>query len=73
MTNKMNGHRPTSDHKQECKNIYLLLFNKYSEKISGKTFGTRISILNKLKDEEDYNELLTQEEQDNLFNELMNR
>ena len=35
-------------------------------------FGARIRIISELKNEQDYNELLTLEEQDKLFNELMN-
>lgn len=71
----MDGNRPTSDHKQECNNIYLLLFNKYKakiEEINPRNFGARIRIISELKNEQDYNELLTLEEQDKLFNELMN-
>ena len=29
MNNKLNGNRTTSEHKQECKEIYIILFNKY--------------------------------------------
>lgn len=71
----MNGNRPTSDHKQECNNIYLFLFNKYKAKIetiNSKDFRSRVRIISELKNEQDYNELLTQEEQDKLFSELMN-
>lgn len=71
----MNGNRPTSDHKQECNNIYLFLFNKYKakiEKIEKGNFGARIRTISELKQEADYNSLLTLEEQDELFNELMN-
>lgn len=51
-------------------NIYLYLFNIYSEKISGKTFAEKIRLVNQCKSEEKYNQL-TIEEQDKLFNELM--
>lgn len=51
-------------------NIYLYLFNIYSEKISGKTFAEKIRLVNQCKGEEKYNQL-TIEEQDKLFNELM--
>lgn len=56
-------------------NIYLFLFNKYKakiEKIEKGNFGGRIRIISELKNEQDYNELLTPNEQDKLFNELMN-
>lgn len=66
----MNGYRPTSDHKQECKNIYIYLFNIYSEKIRGKTFGEKIKLINQCKNSEEYVQL-DNEEQNKLFNELM--
>lgn len=60
---------------KETDNIYLFLFNKYKakiEKIEKGNFGGRIRIISELKNEQDYNELLTPNEQDKLFNELMN-
>lgn len=60
----------TKQHKQECKEIYLYLFNKIKNEIEGKKFGTRIKIMNAMKDYEEYRQL-SEEEQDNLFNELM--
>ena len=51
--------------------IYFNLLNKYKAKISNVKFGERIKILNQLKSEKDYNELLTQKKQDELFNELI--
>lgn len=70
MTNKMDGYRPTSDHKQECKEIYIYLFNIYSAKISGKSFGEKIKLINQCKNSEQYMQLSV-EEQDKLFNELL--
>ena len=70
MTNKITGYRPTTDHKQECNNIYIILFNKYKAKISNVKFGERIKILNQLKEDVDYNKLSIND-QDKLFNELM--
>ena len=55
-------------------NIYLFLFNKYKAKIEAinlKDFGARIKIISELKNEKDYNELLTPDEQDRMFNELI--
>lgn len=68
-----NNKQVTTNNKDN--NIYLFLFNKYKTKIeaiNSKDFGARIRIISELKNEKDYNELLTQEEQDKLFNELMN-
>ena len=56
-------------------NIYLFLFNKYKakiEKIEKGNFGGRIRVISELKNEKDYNELLTPDEQDKMFNELIN-
>ena len=64
------GH--TWDTNKNNKNIiYFNLLNKYKAKISNVKFGERIKILNQLKSEKDYNELLTPKEQDELFNELI--
>lgn len=67
---QMNNKRTTSEHKQECNNIYLILFNKYKAKIEGQKFGERIKVLNQLKNEIDY-KTLSLDEQDELFNKLM--
>lgn len=69
--NKINNERTTSEHKQECKEIYLFLFNKYKAKIENQKFGERVKILSQLKSEIDY-QVLSQEEQDDLFNRLLN-
>lgn len=52
-------------------NIYINLFNKYKGEISKKPFGEKIKIISKMKQSSDY-ELLTKQEQDNIFYELMN-
>lgn len=65
----MNGYRPTSDHKQECKNIYYL-FNKYKAKISNRSFGEKTKLINEFKNLEEYMQL-DLEEQNTLFIELM--
>lgn len=72
--NKETTEEQQSNTNKKVKNIYLLLFNKYKakiEKTEKKEFSKRISILNQLKEENDYIELLTIEEQDDLFNELI--
>lgn len=66
----MNGKRTTSEHKQECKEIYYILFNKYKKQIEEKPKQT-IQTIRKLKNSSEYN-LLTLEEQDKLFLDLMN-
>ena len=53
------------------KDIYLFLFNKYKGKIENQNFGARVKILNQLQNEIDY-QVLSNEEQDKLFNELIN-
>lgn len=67
---QMNNKRTTSEHKQECNNIYLFLFNKYKAKLEGKKFYERVSILSQLSSDIDY-QVLSSDEQDRLFNELM--
>lgn len=67
-----NNKATTNQHKQECKEIYLYLFNKYKEQIlDTNNFGRKINIIGDLKQEQEY-ELLSIEEQNTLFNELMN-
>lgn len=68
---QMNNKRTTSEHKQECNNIYLFLFNKYKAKIENQKFGERVKILSQLKNEIDY-QVLSNEEQNDLFNKLIN-
>jgi hypothetical protein len=69
MNSKLNNKRTTSEHKQECKEIYITLFNKYKEQIE-KDFTKKTRIISKCKECSDY-ALLTQEEQDDLFYDLM--
>ena len=69
MNSKLNNNRTTSEHKQECKEIYITLFNKYKEQIE-KDFTKKTRIISKCKECSDY-ALLTQEEQDDLFYDLM--
>lgn len=67
---QMNNKRTTSEHKQECNNIYLYLFNKYSEQIKAENESKKISIISACKNSEEYS-LLTSEEQDKLFIDLI--
>mgnify|MGYP002558695767 FL=1 len=71
---QVNNERTTNEQQMNTNNndnnIYLYLFNIYSEKISGKTFAEKIRLVNQCKSEEKYNQL-TIEEQDKLFNKLM--
>lgn len=60
----------TTNNKDINNNIYLYLFNIYSEKISGKTFAEKIRLVNQCKNSEEYLKL-NNNEQNNLFNELM--
>ena len=66
----MNNKRTTTEHKQECKEIYIILFNKYKRQIEEQPNKT-VQIISDLKKCSDY-ELLTLEEQDKLFYDLMN-
>lgn len=56
---------------KETDNIYLFLFNKYKAKIENQKFGERVKTLTQLKSEIDY-QVLSNEEQDDLFNKLIN-
>lgn len=67
-SNKINDKLDTNN------NIYLFLLNKYKAKIEAlapKDFYARVRIINELKRERDYNELLTTEKQEKLYYELM--
>lgn len=66
---KINNKRTTNEHKQECKEIYINLFNKYKEQIE-KEPNRVIQIISRMKETSDY-EMLTLEEQDKLFYDLM--
>lgn len=52
-------------------NLYLILFNKYKERLKACTyFGEKVRVQKELKDDIDYQKLTT-EQQDKLFRELM--
>lgn len=75
MWNNQKTNNGTTEEQQENtdnndNNIYLFLFNKYKAKIEGKKFYERVSILSQLSNEIDY-QVLSSDEQDTLFNELM--
>ena len=62
------GH--TRDTNNNDNNIYLYLFNKYSEQIKAENESKKIPIISACKNSKEYS-LLTSEEQDKLFYELM--
>ncbi len=64
------GQGQVTDTNNNDNNIYLFLFNKYKKRIKEQPKRT-IQIISELKKSSDY-ELLTIEEQDKLFMELMN-
>ena len=81
MTNKMTygmtNERQTNDKQMTTNkndkndnNIYLSLFKKYKKKIEENP-NKKIRIISEMKETSDY-ELLTLEEQDNIFYDLMN-
>lgn len=70
MNNKINNKRTTNEHKQECKEIYITLFNKYKKQIEEQPRRT-IQIIRELRRCSDY-ELLTLEEQEQIYLDLMN-
>ena len=59
-----------SNIKDKDKDIYFNLFNKYSEQLKGKNFAEQIKIIGQCKNEKEYAELTT-DNQDKLFNSLM--
>lgn len=63
-----NNKQVTTNNKDN--NIYLFLFNKYKSKIENQNFGERVKVLNQLSSDIDY-QVLSEEEQDKLFNELL--
>ena len=74
---QMNNKRTTTEQQvntnknvKNIKNIYFILFNKYKKQIEEQPHRT-IQIISKMKETSDY-ELLTLEEQDRLFMDLMN-
>ena len=64
-----NNSATTKQHKQECKEIYINLFNKYKKQIEEEP-NRVVQIISRMKETSDY-ELLTLEEQDKLFYDLM--
>lgn len=67
---QINNKTTTNQHKQECKEIYLYLFNKYKAEIEKENESKKISIIAQCKNCKEYADL-TQEEQEQLFMELM--
>ena len=65
-----NNKATTNQHKQECKEIYITLFNKYKEQIEKENENKKIQIISACQKCEEYT-LLTQEEQEKLFMDLM--
>lgn len=60
-----------NDNEDDINNIYLILFNKYKERVRTINFwGEKITTVNKIKEEPDYLKL-SSEEQENLINELL--
>ena len=70
LNNKIDNKRTTSEHKQECKEIYLYLFNKYKEQIEKEHANRKIQIISACQSCKEYGEL-SAEEQDKLFYALM--
>lgn len=65
---QMNNKRTTTEHKQECKEIYLYLLNKYRVE-NRNNFSEYMKKVRELKEDEKYIEL-TGEEQQRLISEL---
>lgn len=68
--NKVATEEQQSNTNKNVKNIYLYLFNKYSEQIKAENESKKISIISACKNSEEYS-LLTSEEQDKLFIDLI--
>lgn len=69
--NKITTKEQQSNTNKNVKNIYLYLFNKYSEQIKKENENKKFQIISACKNCKEYS-LLTPEEQDKLFYELMN-
>lgn len=67
---QMNNKRTTTEHKQECKEYYIKLFNKYKAKIENANSREKIHIITECQSSFDYS-LLSLEEQERLFYDLM--
>lgn len=68
--NKVATEEQQSNTNKNVKNIYLYLFNKYSEQIKTENESKKISIISACKNSKEYS-LLTSEEQDKLFIDLI--
>jgi hypothetical protein len=55
---------------KNVKNERIYLFNLYNKQIEGKSFGDKLHLIKKCKETKEYLSLST-EEQDELFNDLM--
>lgn len=60
----------TNQHKQECKEYYINLYNKYKSEIENSNSREKILVIKKCKECEEYSKL-TIEEQEQLFYDLM--
>ena len=69
LNSKIGNKRTTNEHKQEYKEIYITLYNKYKKQIEEEP-NRVVQIISKMKGTSDY-EMLTLEEQDKLFYDLM--
>ena len=69
INNKTTTTQQQSNTNKNVKNIYLYLYNKYKEQIE-KEPNRVVQIISRMKETTDY-EMLTLEEQDNLFYDLM--
>lgn len=68
--NKVTTKEQQSNTNKNVKNIYLYLFNKYSEQIKAEKESKKISIISACRNSQEYS-LLTPAEQDRLFYALM--
>jgi len=68
--NQQTNNKQVTTNNNDNNNIYLFLFNKYKAKIENQNFGERIKMLNQLQNEIDY-QVLSEDEQNKLFSELM--
>lgn len=70
LNSKIDNKRTTNEHKQECREIYNTLLNKYKAKIEQENASRKMHIITECQNSSDY-ELLTLEEQDKLFYDLI--
>lgn len=69
LNSKIDNKRTTNEHKQEYKEIYITLYNKYKKQIEEEP-NRVVQIISRMKETTDY-EMLTLEEQEKLFYDLM--